>query len=1225
MRFPPLAVQCVLLILGGTVCLGAQTLPQSRSTSVQTGGSPYGSLPLSFEANQGQAAGQVKFLSKGKGYTAFLTGNGMILSLRPSEGSARQPLSSPPPISQSPAVLQFTLVGAAGNVTVTGEDLQPGKVNYFFGNDSSRWQTNIATYGRVRYHNVYPGIDLIYYGNHRQLEYDFALSPGADASQIQVQIRGARSIQLDANGNLLLDTGNGQLTFKNPTIYQETNGARTPVRGRYILKDSTHLGFQLSGTDSTKPTVIDPVLLYGTYLGGSGDDAASSIAVDPSGNVYLTGYTDSSDFPLAVLGSLPAGNPHIFVAKLDPSGSTLLYADYIGGNSYEQGNAIALDSTGEVYITGSTTSSNFPVINAYQATYPGGDNGFLTKVSADGSTLLYSTYFGGNGTDSPVAVILDNSADMLIAGTTTSTNLPTANAYQSTPLANQGGRFGSYGFLTEFSPDGSQLIYSTYFAGNYTFAYSCGSGYCWPSPYSGIAGLTVDSSGNAYVGGATTTYNFPTTSGVYQTSINNPQNGLAGFLAKFSDSGTLVYSTYLDESSGVSTSINAVAVDDSGSAYVTGGAFSDGTFPLTSTTICDPSVYFASCGYAFVTKFDSAATTLLYSTFLGPNNLSDPVAIALDHSNNAYVVGSTLSAEFTLVNGIEGFSTEGSQHQPFDYDVLLAEIDAQASSELLATYIGGSGTNDGVSMALDSNDNIYVTGSTDSIDFPVTQGSFQQVIGGNTDAFVVKIAPTSAAAVSVSPWSLDYLLQSLGTASAPQTILVRNMGSSTLDISSITVPLGFEQTNNCGNNVPAAGTCTLSVTFVPTAVGTDSGSVSITDDAAGSPHLISLSGAGTGAAVTLTPASLTFPITPIGNASAPQIVTVVNSGDQSLDITSIQASGDFSQTNSCPGLLQEGGSCQIQIAFVPTVVGVRTGTLTLTDNTFNSPQTLTLTGTGQADVAVSSSLLKFPGQILGTVSPSQTVTLTNQTHSPFVVSKVSVTGNFSETDSCGTVSPSGGTCALSVSFAPSSSGISTGTLIIATSIGASASLGLSGTGVDFSLTSSVSSQTITDGGTATYKLTISPVAGTFASSIQLSCSGQPTGTACSFSPSAVVPGANPANVEMTIATAATSSRLPPNSPSGNYLVCVIFMPFQGLNLFAIVLGGTKKRSKNPAALIVFALMIAALLFTLACAGGTGIISSGNQAEIPTGAYTISATGAFGNLKHSVPLVLNIQP
>jgi hypothetical protein len=1225
MRIKALAVKCLILMLSSPVWLESHTLAQSQPASPRAA-AQYGALPLTFEANQGQTGAQVKFLSKGKGYTAFLTANGMTLSLRPSTGAARQPLNSSASRSQSSTTLQFTLVGAAANPVVAGEDIQPGKINYFFGSDPTQWRTNISTYARIRYRNVYPGVDMIYYGNHRQLEYDFVISPGADPNQIQFQIQGAKNLSLDAKGNLVLDTGNGSLYFQAPNIYQEVNGTRLPIQGEYVVKDATHAGFRLSALDSAKPTVIDPVLVYGTFLGGSGDDNVSGIAVDSSGSVYLAGTTDSTDFPLAIMGSLPAGNSHVFVAKLDSTGSVLLYADYLGGNTDDYGYALAIDSAGEVYVTGSTESSNFPVVNAFDATYPGSFNAFLTKISADGSSLLYSTYFGGNGSDIPAAVALDGSGDMLIAGNTSSTNLPTANAYQSTVSANQNGQFGTYGFLTEFSPDGSALVYSTYLAGNSNIAQSCGGSSCWPPPYSAIAGLAVDSSGNAYVGGSTNTYNFPTTSGVYETASYGPQNNLAGVLAKFSNSGALTYSTYFDETSGVTTTINAVAVDASGSAYVTGGTFSDGTFPLTSTAICDPSVYSDLCGFAFVTKFDPAAATLVYSTFLGPNNLATPVAISLDANNNAYVVASTTDTSFPLVNGIENFSTEGSQYAPgIDYDVLLAEVDAQASSELFATYIGGSGNNIAASIALDANSNIYVAGSTDSIDFPVSLGGYQGILGGNTDSFLVKISSASAAAVSVSPIGLDYSVESLGASSTPQTVLLRNMGSADLNITSITASTGFAQTNDCGSSVPAAGTCTLSVTFTPSAVGTDLGSVSIVDNAAGSPHLINLSGMGTGAAVTVAPASLTFAALLTGTTSAPQTVVLTNSGDQSLSIGSIEVSGDYSQTSNCAASLAASASCQIQVTFSPTATGTRIGTLTLTDGAFNSPQIVSLTGTGQAALGIGLSVttLNFASQILSSTSASQAVTVTNHATSPVAISNVSVTNNFAQTNNCGTLAANGGTCSVNVKFAPSATGAAAGTLTV-TSAGSSQTVTLSGTGVDFALATTASTDTITDGASATYKLTVTPIGGTFASAIQLTCSGEPAGTTCAFSPSAVTPGASPVDVTMTIATTASTSQLLPGHSSRNYFAFVTWIQFPGFGLFGIVFAGSKRRSKKVTALVVLVLVVAALLFMSGCAGGTGIVSNGSQPGTKTGTYTMSATGTSGSVKHSVPLTLNVQ-
>ncbi len=1246
MRCKELALKLCFLLLANSVFLNSQALSQSEPKVAQaaTGGVHYGSLPLMFEANQGQTDAQVKFLSRGKGYTALLTSDGMILSLRPSTRGARQaiPNNSKTPITEPSTIMQFSLVGAAANPTVIGEDVQPGKINYFFGSDPTKWRTNVATYGRIRYHGVYPGIDMLYYGNHRQLEYDFVISPGADPGQIQFAVKGANSISLDSDGNLVLNTENGDLHFQSPTVYQDSNGTRVPVQGEYVIKDSTHVGFHLSAFDPSKPTVIDPVLAYGTFLGGSGDDQANGIGVDASGNVYIAGSTDSADFPLALFGSLTAGNAHVFVAKLNATGSTLLYADYLGGSGYDYGYALTLDSAGEVYVTGSTNSSNFPVLNSYQSTYPGGFNAFITKVSADGSSLLYSTYFGGNGSDIPASIVLDSSSDILIAGNTTSNNLPVANAYQSAISANQGGQFGNYGFLSKFNPDGSQLIYSTYFAGSSNVAYNCSGTPCWSFPFSAVTGLTVDGAGNAYVGGNTNTYNFPTTTGVYQTSSNAPQNNTAGFVAKFSSSGSLSYSTYFDESSGYLTTINAIAVDATGSAYVTGSAFSDGTFPQTSTSICDPSVYGQNCEFAFVTKFDPLAATLVYSTFLGPYNLSTPIAISLDASNDAYVLASTNSTSFQLVNGIEGFSTEGSQYVAGSDDALLAEIDPAGASELFATYIGGSGNNMAGAMTLDASANLYVAGTTDSIDFPVSQAGFQEIIGGNTDAFITKISPVSAAAVSLAPFSLEYSSQSLGTTSASQTVLLRNMGSAALNISSITASTGFGETDTCSGSVPSAGTCTLSVSFAPNALGSDSGSISIADDAAGSPHVISVSGVGTGAVAALAPASLTFGTLPVGTASAQQIVTLSNSGNTSLTIGGIYVSGDFSQTNNCGTSLTANASCRIQIIFTPTATGARSGVLSITDNAVSahhitgdsvieSSQTVALSGTGQAAIGItlSATTLTFVGVVLDSSSGSQSITLTNHAIKSATVSNVSVTGDFSQTNNCSTVAVSGGTCSVTVKFVPSASGVRVGTLAISTSVGLE-TVSLSGTGLDFSLASSTTSDTIQDGATATYKLTVSPVGGTFTSAIKLSCSGAPTGATCTFSPSTLTPGSTPVSVTMAIVTTASTAQAFHGRSSKSYLAFAMWVQFQGLGLFGIVFASSK-RSKKPASmklamLILLTLLISAMLFMSACAGGTGIAHSqtGGQTGTQAGTYPVSATGICGSLKHSVSLTLNVQ-
>ena len=1285
----------------------------------------YGKLPLTFEANQGQMDPQVRFVSRGPGYTAFLTGDGMVLSLRAQQVVANRGANVVPASPAKYTTLQFRLLGAARNPAVVGEVPQPGRVNYFIGNNPAKWQRNVPTYAQVRYKNVYPGIDLLYHGNRRQLEYDFAVAPGADPGRIQFEISGANRIHIDTGGALVLATANGEIHFQTPIVYQESNGQRVAVNGGYVVNDPTHVSFRVARYDPNKPLVIDPVLLYSTYLGGSGNDQPGGIAVDAAGNVYVAGSTDSTDFPLTTLGALPAGNIHVFVAKLDAAGSNLIYADYLGGDGEDYGYAVALDAANNVYVAGSTASSDFPMVNPYMGTFPGSFNAFLTKISPDGSSLSYSTYFGGNGADLPSSVAVDAAGEMIIAGYTSSTNLPVANAYQSTVSPNQGGNYGNYGFLTKFSTDGSSLVFSTYLAGDSNMPLNCGGSPCWPQPASSIAGMVLDAAGNAYVTGTTNTYNFPVTSGAYITTNSAPPYSSVGFVSKFSGSGSLQYSTYFYEASGLLTNTTAIAVDSSGSAYVTGIAFSDGTFPVTSTSICDPAVYLAGCGYAFVTKFDAAGATLLYSTFLGPNNNASPWAIVLDGQNDAYVLSSTGSGAFSMVNGIENYSN--------GTDALLVEIDAAASSQLFATYLGGSVDDQPApaGMVLDASGNLYIAGMTDSSDFPVTQSAFQNVLGGNNDAFILKIGPASAPGVSLSPASLQYASQAIGSSSPPQNVLLRNMGSSPLSIFSITPAADFAETDNCGSSVSSAGTCTLSVTFTPIGPGSRSGTISIQDDAAGAPHVISLSGSAVGPFVVLTPASLSFSNVPVGTSTAaqtvtlantgnvalsissiqvagdyaetdncpasvsagsncvinvtftptasgsragtvtisdsaagsPQIVglsgtgyvpapvvgltpaslsfssvlvgtsstaqavTLANTGNAALSVSSIQVAGDYTQSNNCPASVSAGSSCVINVTFAPTASGSRGGTVTIGDNAAGSPQAVGLTGTGVAQAAVvglTPGSLSFSSVPVGTSSAAQAVTLANTGNAALSISSIKATGDYAQSNNCTTTLSAGSKCTVSVTFAPSVSGNRSGTLTITDNAQSNPqTVSLTGIGSDFSIASSASSATVKAGATATYTLTVASVGGTFANAVKLSCSGAPAKASCSLSRGSVTPGSSPATAVLTIYTTAASAELKPLRPARNQLVYAVWMQFQGLGIFGMMLAGAKRRTKKLPLLVVLVILLGAMLFMSACAGGTGI---GPQPQPGTalGTYTITVSGASGALQHSVAVTLTVQ-
>jgi len=1101
----------ILVVTFATACAGAQSLGGERPAPASIN-SNYGKLPLTFEANRGQTDPSVRFVSRGPGYTAFLTSDGMVLSLRANHvtgDGAVQPSKK--------ATLHFRLLGTSKNPSVAGEVPQLGRVNYFIGNDPGKWRRNVPTYSQVRYKNIYPGIDLLYYGNQRQLEYDFAIAPGAEPERIQFEVSGASNMHIDANGSLILTTGIGELHFQTPRVYQESKGQRIPVEGGYVVSDPTHVGFQVAKYDRNSALLIDPVLVYSTYLGGSSDDQISGIAVDAAGSIYVAGSTDSTDFPLPTLGSLPDGNTHVFIAKLDASGSNLIYADYLGGNSQDYGCALALDSANNIYVTGGTASSDFPVVNPFQGTYPGGFDAFLSKISPDGSSLLYSTYFGGSGSNFPSSVAIDGAGEMVIAGYTSSTTFPVANAYQPTVSANQGGVFGNYGFLTKFTADGLSLVYSTYLAGSSNVPLNCGGTPCWSEPDSVIKDMVLDTLGNAYVTGTTNTYDFPVTQGSYQTTDSTQGNASVGFVSKFSGSGNLQYSTYFYDATGVVTDPIAIAVDHSGSAYITGAAFSFGmTFPITSTTICDPGVYGFGCNYAFVTKFDATAATLLYSTFLGPNNNAVPQAIALDGSNDAYVLAYTGGGSFSTVNGVENFSGGN--------DILLVEIDPSASTQLFATYLGGSGNDQPApaGMILDAGGNLYISGSTDSTDFPVTQHAFQSGLGGKTDGFILKIAPDSSAGVTLSPSLLQYASQMIGTMSQPQTVVVRNIGSAALSISSITTNGDFAETDDCGTSLSAAGSCTLSVTFTPSAGGSRNGTIVIADDAAGAPHSISLSGSAIGPVVNLTPAGLSFPNSPVETATAAQTVTLANTGNMVLAISSIQVSGDYGQTNSCPAALPAASSCLINVVFTPTVAGVRTGAVTIRTSAVGSPQTV----------------------------------------------------------------------------------------------------GLSGTGSDFRISSSSNSATVKAGAPASYSVTVASVEGTFSNAVKLSCGGAPAKTTCSLSTTSVTPGSSSAVVTVTVNTTANAAELAMSRPGESHSIYALWMQLPGFGLVGLTLIGTNRRAKRFAVLIKLFLLVGALLFMSACAGGTGIAPQ-HQGTTP-GTYTINVSGTSGPLQHSVPLTLTVQ-
>ena len=455
----------------------------------------YGQIPLSFEANQGQTDAQVPFLAHGDGYALFLTSTAAVLSLqKPAE------LGTGSPAALAPAdgvALRMQLVGARAAPAVQGVDRLAGMSNYLIGNDPSHWHTAIPTYSRVAYQGVYPGIDLVYYGNQRQLEYDFTVAPGADPGVIRLAFQGAESVALDGQGNLVLHTAGGDVVEHAPVLYQEGAAGQQAVFGRYVLQGAGQVGFEAGAYDQSRPLVIDPVLSYSTYLGGSGEDYGRGIAVDASGSAYITGNTSSTNFPTTpgVFQTTRRGEYNVFVAKLNAAGTALAYSTYLGGSQDDYGYGIAVDSAGSAYIVGDTLSRNFPITpGAFQTTDRGAANVFLTKLNAAGSALVYSTYLGGSGNDNGNGIAVDAAGNAYVTGAAGSSDFPTtAGAFQTTNHASSRNRNA---FVAKLNATGTALVYSTYLGGS-------------NDDYG--SGIAVDASGSAYVTGGAGSSNFPTT------------------------------------------------------------------------------------------------------------------------------------------------------------------------------------------------------------------------------------------------------------------------------------------------------------------------------------------------------------------------------------------------------------------------------------------------------------------------------------------------------------------------------------------------------------------------------------------------------------------------------------------------------------------------------------------------------------------------------------------
>ncbi len=993
--------------------------------------STYGKIPLSFEAYQGQTDAKVQFLSRGSGYTLFLTGDEAVFSIRGND--AKPNVSrvggshSKPVVPRTNAVLRMKLVKANPAAKVTGADELSGKSNYFIGSDSTKWHSNVANYAKVKYEGIYSGIDLIYYGNQRQLEYDFVVTPGADLHRIQFEVRGARKISKDKDGGLVFHFADGELRWRKPVVYQEQDGTRQTIDGSYVVRRGHRVSFKIGSYDPTRVLTIDPALAYSTFLGGTtGPAGAYSVAVDSTGNAYLVGYTRAWDFPTtpgAFQTTCPSGNGEYecgtwgaaFITKMNPTGTALVYSTYLGGNQGAQGEAIAIDSAGDSYVTGGTYSTDFPTTpGALQTTcggcaYPTDGDAFVTKLNPTGSGLIYSTYLGGNPPGQALGqlaggIAIDASGDAYVAGYTNSTSFPTTpGAFQTTCTGC--GISSDDAFVSELNPSGSALVYSTYLGGS-----------------SGTNGgaIVLDSAGDAYLTGSTVSTDFPTTPGAFQTTCGSLCVDI--FVTELNPTGSaLIYSTYFGGSirQGGGQFGDGIIVDASGDAYVTGMTFSP-DFPTT------PGAFQTTCpacpggANAFVTEFNPAGSALVYSTYLGGSGPVDQAnGIALDAAGDVYLSGQASSTDFPTTPGAfqtcAGCTIGG-------YRAFVSELNPTGSALIYSTYLTGTNGSGASRIALDTAGGFYVVGGTSSSDFPVTPGAFQTECANcinDGNAFVTKFVPGD----QVWPLTLSFGSQPIGLASTPQNTVLTNSATTALAITGITFSGtnsgDFGEQDNCGTSLPAGQSCTINVTFTPTAPGSRSATLNITDSAANSPQTVALSGTGT-VTVTLIPSNLNFGSEGLGSTSQPQPVTLSTNG--TLIITSIFANPPFAQTNNCGTGLPAGGSCTINVTFTPQVLGPQNGVLTISDDATGSPQTVGLSGTGVSPMVLNPSSLNFGNQTVGATSAPITTTLTNVGIVAVTVASIVITGPnssaFAQMNNCpATIAPNG-SCTISVTFTP---------------------------------------------------------------------------------------------------------------------------------------------------------------------------------------------------------------
>ncbi len=916
------------------------------------------SIPVVFEQNQGQApatyrflvrnaGGEVRFTDSGPDFLTSGKGNRTIIRLRP--------------------------VGVAGEMRAEGKLPLQAKANYLIGRDASKWIRNVSIFGEVAYGGIYPGVDLFFYASKDQLEHDFIVSPHSDPSGIRFTLTGAEHLDLNDSGDLVASAGGEKVILQKPIAYQEVDGKKIKVKSAFRL-DTSHpasnpvISFQLGHYDPTRQLIIDPVFSFSTYLTGTGMDQVTAVTTDATGNIYLTGYTSSSDFPtqnaeqpqLGCSPSAPAGCQNVFITKMDPTGHTLLYSTYLGGSSQDSGAAIAVDNSGNVIVAGVSESSNFPHAGAIPSLLCQINNDcyFIASLKPDGSALNYSGQIGGsegaytNGTNGRLAV--DASGSAYLAGITDSANFQLTSGTLVSSIA-------GYPYISTFvlkvDPTGN-LLYSTAIPGNAA-----------PNPSVAFnnfflpTGIVVDSSGQATISG-TGGPGLPTTAGVvsatFPNNVMNVEDPIAGYVLQLNATASAInYGTYVP---GTDT-LGAMAIDKSGNLYLTGST-SETTLPV-STNAYQKSLIpgqNCTCNDGFVVKLNPQGTSILAASYLGGtpsqgNEGTSFTSIALDSHSNVFIGGETGSTNFPLQNP---FTTEW-EYTTIAWEMVLAEMSLDLSSVSFGSFLSSTdGSYPGstfAALAIDPSDNLVVAGTTYASDFPTTAAGFEPQPPppasprvGTIHSFVSKInMATPAPSFCPSAWSIAFGLVPAQTSST-KTLNVTNCGNAPLNFSTTasSVP-SITATQSCGSVAPGA-VCAVTLTFTPADSSAVSGTVSLADNAAISPQIIQVNGQGVAPKLS-TSAAVSFGQSLVGSATPiMEALLVQNAGNAALTISGVSVTGDFTiSSSSCSSATATppNSDCTIVLNFTPGAVGPRSGVLTISSNDPATPQTnITLSGTG---------------------------------------------------------------------------------------------------------------------------------------------------------------------------------------------------------------------------------------------------------------------------------------